>query len=291
MKTIIKQYYLFPFIGSIMSPKAVKTLLNVFSFYTNKGFQPGKSKEFEFAKAEGLMFDNIKMTHDEGIAWLLEVRELVLKEKVTDLFIASFSTRRLDLRSGLAAFAIARYFPKHKLDNKEDWGHYCRICGDHSYELHQERELNLYNYKRFSTGGYESMHSSPDAIAFYLDQINRLVHVKSTPLDIEIWNKIKSIVLESHNYKSANDLEKALGKLKVFKSNREERRALLETLSLIGIIETKEHKGYFEKFMPQIQRERRPSGATPNQWCYPILWWKGKDGINEKALEFWFGGY
>ena len=68
------------------------------------------------------MFDNIKMTHDEGISWLLRMREQVSQEKITDLFIASLSTRRLDLRSGLAAFATARHFPDHKLDNRDDWG-------------------------------------------------------------------------------------------------------------------------------------------------------------------------
>jgi len=274
-----------------MNPKAVKILLNVFSFYTDKGFQPKGSKDFLFAKAEGLMFDNIQMTHDEGIAWLMKERETVSKQKVTDLFMASLSTRRLDFRSGLSAFAIAQYFPDHKLDNKDDWGNYCRICGDHSYELHQVRELNLYNYKRFSAGGYESMHNSPDALAFYLDQTNRLTHSKPEKSDIVVWNDIKSILLKSRQYKSANDIEKAIGQIKAFKSNKEERRALLETLSLCGIIETAEHKGYFNEFIPQIKRERRPSGASPNQWCYPILWWKSEDYINEAALDYWLGEY
>ena len=274
-----------------MNPKALKTLLNVFSFYTESGFRPGRSKDFAFAKAEGLMFDNIKMTHDDGITWLLDVREHVSKQKATDLFISSLSNRRLDLRSGLSAFAMAQFFPGHTLDNKDDWSHYCRICGDHSYDLQQERELNLYNYKRFASGGYESMNSSPVALAFYLDQTNRLDHFKPTSADIDIWSGIKDVLLNTSAFKSANELEKSLIKVKSLKSNKEERRTLLETLSLCGIIETPDHKGYFKEYVPQIKRERRPSGASPNQWCYPILWWKGKDGVNEEALDYWFGGY
>lgn len=274
-----------------MAHQALKTLLNVFSFYGTNGFKPGKNKEFLYAKSVGFMFDNIKMTHDEGIAWLLETRQQLAKQKVTDLFIASLSSRRLDWRSGLSAFAIARLFPDHNVDNKDDWGNYCRICGDHSYELHQERELNLYNYKRFSSGGYESMHTSPDALAFYLDQISRLEHIKPSKADIQIWATITKMLASTGKLKSANDLEKELVKIKAFKSNKVERRSFLETLSLCGIIETSEHKGYFEAFVPQIKRERRPSGASPNDWCYPILWWKGSDGINEKALQFWFSDY
>jgi hypothetical protein len=275
----------------MVDKKALKTLLNVFSFYGTKGFAPGKSKEFVYAKSAGLMFDNIRMSHDDGIAWLLQIRHKVQKEKVTDLFLSSLSSRRLDWRSGLSAYAIAMKFPDHKLENKEDWGSYCRICGDHSYEIEQERELNLYNHKRFSTGGYESMHSSPDALAFYLEQIVRLEHKTPTKDDLAIWNEIVNLLCRSQDFKSANDLERGLSTRKIFKSNKIERRTILETLSLAGIIASEEHKGYFPDFIPQIKREKRPNGASPNDWCYPILWWKGSDGINTKALEFWFKGY
>ncbi len=237
------------------------------------------------------MFENVKMTHDEGILWLLKVRKQIAKKKITDLFIASLSTRRLDWRSGLSAYAMARHFPDHKLDNKEDWGNYCKICGDHSYDLHQERELNLYNYRRFSTGGYESMKTSPDALAFYLDQMIKLEHVKPNGTDRKIWTNILRILLSTKELNSAPDLEKSLAQIKEFKPGKEERRAFLETLSLCGIIETKDHKGFYESFIPQIKREKRPHGASRNNWCYPIIWWKGPDGINKTALKFWFGEY
>jgi len=231
------------------------------------------------------------MTHDEGVLWLLDTRQQITKEKITDLFIASLSKRRLDWRSGLSAYAISQEFPDHNLDNKEEWGNYCRICGDHSYEFHQERHLNIYNHKRFSTGGYESMHTSPDALAFYLDQMIRSEHVSPDKTDREIWAGILEILSSTKKIKSATDLEKAISRVKEFKSNKQERRSFLETLSLCGIIETKEHKGFYGSFIPQIKRERRPHGASNSDWCYPILWWKGSDGINKEALQFWFGDY
>ena len=274
-----------------MDNRALKTLLNVYSFYGERGFRPGRSKEFEYAKSAGYMFDNIRMTHDEGIAWLLDIRSKVSKQKVTDLFVCSLSTRRLDWRSGLAAYAIAQHFPDHKLDNKTDWGNYCRICGDHSYEINQERHLNLYNSERFRNGGYESMNTSPDALAFYLDQIHRLEPVKTNETDKRIISELIDEISNSEDCKSANDLERKLSGMRTLKSNKSERRRLLETLSLCGIIETKDHKGYHNSFIRQIDREKRPHGASRNDWCYPILWWKGTDGINKSALNYWLGGY
>ena len=28
-----------------------------------------------------------------------------------------------------------------------------------------------------------------------------------------------------------------------------------------------------------------------SDWLYPVDWWKGRDGINQDALKFWFGEY
>ncbi|GMX65755.1 hypothetical protein Elgi_50260 [Paenibacillus elgii] len=34
-----------------------------------------------------------------------------------------------------------------------------------------------------------------------------------------------------------------------------------------------------------------PRFRHSSDWLYPVDWWKGEDGINKEALQFWCGEY
>jgi hypothetical protein len=84
--------------------------------------------------------------------------------------------------------------------------------------------------------------------------------------------------------KSANGLRT------IVKSNKDERIDLLNLLGIIGVLETPEHRGCFKQFVPADEREEKNRNGT-HDWLYPVSRWSARDGLNNEALEFWFGDY
>ena len=86
------------------------------TYWSSAGWrkEPQVSKEdFAYAKEAGFMFDPVKLSHNQSIEWLQEAFSKVERQKVTSAFLASLRTRRLDWRSALGSYALARHFPKH----------------------------------------------------------------------------------------------------------------------------------------------------------------------------------
>ena len=95
--------------------KALQILIDT---YWSKGWKRDKtidSADFEYARQAGYMFDPVTVAHDDIVARLLTIRNRVSVEQVTDAFMASLSTRRLELRSALGSFSFAAHFPDHRL--------------------------------------------------------------------------------------------------------------------------------------------------------------------------------
>ena len=96
--------------------KALQILLE--TYWSPKGWKRDKtidSVDFEYARQVGYMFDPVTVTHDDIVARLLASRNRLSIEQVTDAFLASLSTRRLELRSALGSFSFAAHFPDHRL--------------------------------------------------------------------------------------------------------------------------------------------------------------------------------
>jgi hypothetical protein len=82
-----------------------------------------------------------------------------------------------------------------------------------------------------------------------------------------------------------------LAQCTILKSNRRERKSILETLAFCGILETKNNRGYLNSFVPPHIAELKPEKSHQSQWAYPAIWWTGLDGINIKAWNYWFENY
>jgi hypothetical protein len=74
--------------------------------------------------------------------------------------------------------------------------------------------------------------------------------------------------------------------LKMIKGNKDERDAILDILGLCGILQTDQHPGYADTYVPYTQRTR-PSRRFAFKG-YPIWWWTGDDGVNDHALRIFF---
>lgn len=268
-----------------MDKLALQILLKDYTHY-EFDLRTSTPEKFEYAKSQGVMFDDFVMSHDQANDWLYEVLQSITKENTVNLFLASLSSRRLDWRSGLAAFAVARQYPEHTYTPTNGHPGICAVCGDYSYKEKEERNVNLLNKYRLATGGLCQIGMGPITLAFYLDQFSRLPPVKPSKKDEEIFWLIIEIIENAEDRDKATDLEKKLSKAKLLKGDKNQRREILETLALCGILETPDHKGFYKHYIPVWTREQR---GVNTDLGYPLRWWKGKDKINLDALFFWFG--
>lgn len=96
------------------------------------------------------------------------------------------------------------------------------------------------------------------------------------------------------------DVFKLLKKKEFFKRwKREEKRIdvdfyaelalqhLLEIMGYLGILHTEKYKGAFYEYNGGCP----PKSSSRSDWIYPVDFWRGKNGIDKVALQYWFGEY
>jgi hypothetical protein len=241
-------------------------------------------EDFEYAKQEGLMFDKIKLNHDEAVKLAFEAFEQCKKAHITNLFLFSLSSYRLECRIGLSVFAIMHSFPKHTFEPASpQLLKQCRVCAATPTE---DVNLSFANRIRFNSGG--SGGSKVYEYHFYLQKHLELPNLLPNEDDFDIFKAILELVINAPVDEKPNTLQKKVAKIKGFKSNEEQRRALLEALGYCSILETDEHKGFLSQY---TNLGLAPRKSHRSDWRYPFDWWEGKDGINKEAFKYWFGSY
>jgi hypothetical protein len=127
--------------------KAVRTLLNTYWSAAGWTLRPPDPSAFEEAKRAGVMFDTaaIEARHDDVVAQALTLVTRVTARGVGEAFVASLSTRRVELRSALASFALLEHLRSHEFS-----GSPCRVCG---LSAVSKLDLNVLSFGRFKWGG------------------------------------------------------------------------------------------------------------------------------------------
>lgn len=224
------------------------------------------------------------MTHDEIISNLFAEYDKVSQKRVVELFLSSLSTRKLLWRIGLPIIAIMRTFPNHLfcVANNSVPSNIspCQVCGDFQCLYETEEDIC-----EFLDGGGVLAHSIGDYY-YGLKAINSLPSSSPQEVDIGIFHKI--IACLKHSSGSIRIVQRELKNIPNFKSNVEERRLLLETLGYCGVLCPLEHPSPYSHYV-RLNNALRTSHSS--DWNYPADFWKGRDGVNLEALNFWFGDY
>lgn len=247
------------------------------------------------------------LTHDKLIEQIFQEYRESDKKKYTSLFLSSLSNNKLSYRSGLSVFAIMQSFPKHSFTankashilkssfdkmNKKDKEFVisrvpCQYCSSLIEIEIDEADIELIEECFLDVGGL----IGHDLLTYYyyLLQTNKLAFVKPIKSDLRIFSEILTILLDADEKDTVKkNIQSKIGKIKGFKSNTEQRQALLETLGYCGILETNEHKGFLGKYTNFASAPRKSHSSN---WNYPVDFWLGKDGINKENFKFWFGEY
>ena len=119
-------------------------------------------EDFKFTKNAGYMFEPIELSHDDLVNWLKSSLKIVTLETIRNSFLVSLSTRRLELRSALGSYAVAKNFPNHVYNGNN---YCCEICGAFK-KSNLPYDLNVLNFERYKWGGVR--HEKLEYIAFDL---------------------------------------------------------------------------------------------------------------------------
>lgn len=217
----------------------------------------------------------IKISHCDCIRWLTKELHLSEKSQIVNNFIYGIENSKPEYRAALPAYAVAKSLPQHEYHGKDV---YCTICG--AFKL-QNIDLTITNCARFLYGSLKTM--KPAELALFLELNNKLP--SAAPVKTQkLTAIIKEIAISPPN-ETPSSLLIRLTKLKELKIPKDQIRGLLETFGYLGILQSPMNKGYLYKFTPPFTH---PAKSSKSDWRYPLDFWKGADGVNLEALEYWF---
>lgn len=254
------------------------------TYWSPRGWKPEGERsisleDLAFAKAAGVMFDPVTVTHDEVVARARAAVGRVTAREVADAFVASLASRRLELRSALGSYAVMRHLPAHDAAGTEGW---CPVCGWFRGRPRPE-DLNVLSFERLKWGGVR--HDEVLYAALDLEWFKRLDHPTVTAEDVERLGRIRSAIGSSPAGTTATSLEARL--VDVLPSNRAERNVVVAILGFTGVLENSSYRGYRERFAPYEHRDL--PGRRFDDVPYPACWWRREDGLNASAFDAWFG--
>ena len=190
----------------MIDKKAKRILLQL---YWKNGWTDSKDRnltqaDFEYAKSKGVMFDPFSIGHDACIAAIVKLQNQIRIEDISRAFLSSLSSRRLDLRSSLSSYFLAKNVDIHKYkpvisgtsyENGEVSGHSytCEVCRDVQYgsvgdEDYENTDLNVLNFERIKWGGVR--HGEILYTLFDLRQFTQEVITVPTQGDVDIFKSI-----------------------------------------------------------------------------------------------------
>ncbi len=261
----------------------------LFSLYWSKGqWNRGtlSAGDLEYAKSAGYLFDFPNdRTHRETLNRLADVLSQIDARNVSDAFLFSLSTRRLEFRSALGSYYYAAAIPGHECINPV----HCYLCGWYANEQPKneyDNPYNAFNFERYKWGGVR--HDQLDYALFDLEQFLRLPKVTPSDEDYRILNRIFQCVSLLEAREKAGALRKQISRQKILKSNAAELGTLLGILGICGILAAKGFPGYGELFADEYGRS--PEENT-NDFQYPLNHWRAGDGIDrQRCLEIFGTG-
>ncbi|GIE85928.1 hypothetical protein [Actinoplanes regularis] len=223
----------------------------------------------------GLMFPEPWTTdHDRLVERARNAAAAVSVEEVGQAFLASLTSRRLDLRSALGSYAVASRLPAHPFEERPGHGT-CRIC--ELYPGEQTVDVNVLSFERFKWGGVRRY--DVGYLAFDLEQFTRAPRRAPTDADLELGRQVLEVLRDNGRKATSTSV---LPALRMVPGNKDERGTLVEILGACGILETPDHRGYAHGYIPADQREL-PSRHHVD-CAYPACWWSTAHGVNGDGL-------
>ncbi len=228
---------------------------------------------------KGMIVPAQDMAHDELIEKLLHEKSITDQASVVASFLIGLENGLPEKRAALSAYVIMLNFPAHGFASTH--GIQCDVCGVFK---NRSRDFTLCNLARYSVGATYS--GAPEQLYVFLREHNKAAvpAVQSVSMLKHVLSVLRAADLQDRPV----TLEKKLRAIPGIGMDKEQSRALLDLLGHLGVLETPEHKGFVHHY---TYIGLAPRKSHSSDWSYPVDFWTGRDGVNEEAVEFWFGDY
>jgi hypothetical protein len=229
------------------------------------------------------MFESEEKTHTELIAWILASRKKLDPLTVGEAFAVSLSARRMDARSVLGSYSHALHLAKHAFEPDPEETHRptCLVCGASQKGT---VDISSRNFRRLKWAGNVEQ-GDLEYIAVDLQLFAGTKPPKASEEDRETLRQTLDAVRKLPAKAGLGDLNNALTGL--FPATKHERQVVLEILGYAGVLQPRSWPSFLDGWTAPNERPC-PRGPGRAEWQYPVNGWSGKDGVNEKAVKFWF---
>lgn len=211
------------------SPKALRTLMK--TYWSAQGWRmppvaPAPA-DLGHAVAAGVMFGRTRSGgHDEWVAAARDAAARTSAREVGDAFLESLGSGRLDLRSALGSYAVARALPEHRIEVRPG-NPWCVVCSQYPETT---EDLDILSFERFKWGGVR--HHQVPYTAFDLEQFARAPRRGPGAADLTPARELFGVLRGLPPDISKGAAATAIGMLP---GNRDQRDILLSVLALAGV--------------------------------------------------------
>ena len=235
---------------------------------------------------KGVLIAPADRSHDDLISELMNVWKDIDQADLVNGFLYSLSTGANQYRTALASYYFAKSMISHEADRSRfPYGRKCcSVCGidlDEKGMCHVEDSFSkytLYYPQNFTVDRIQR----PDYALFDLKQFKELPKVKYKKEDTDLLIKILKLAKGMGSANKYTALQKLITKSKLLNASGNEINVILGVLSVCGVLQTPDHRGFAEKY---TKRSEWGFEGFETELFYPLFFWKGRDGVDLKALE------
>jgi len=249
--------------AALATPDARAKKILFDTFWSSKGWIDRDARQLseadrEHAKRHGMMFDPLTIGHDAIATETRRLVESIDLATASAAFLASLTSRRLDLRSGLASYVLASASSPHRYVGNAFGS--CATCG--ALREHRDEDLDVLNFERHKWGGVR--HGEPVYMLLDLSLLALAPRLSPTEGDRAVLEKILAVVAGAAPKDTPAKLSGRLAG--VLPSSKPERDVLVEILAAAGVLAPSDRS--------------RGSGEFVHAGA-----WRGADGYSKAAVS------
>jgi hypothetical protein len=223
--------------------------------------------------------------HDEIVATAIDAASRADRAAIVRAFVGSLPSRNLPARSAFGSYVVLQKFKAHPYQRSRFGGPAkCAVCGLPPKTASVESEEPVAKYP-FQIQHTDIRYALVDLATFPHRNVD-----EPTQDGIGYLTRLLAALRELPVDAQLTQLQKSIGK--AIQSNKVERMILLEAFGYAGILFPKTKQHYGKRFVAYDEAESdQPAEYYKRDWAYPVRFWTGRDGINEKVVHSYFGDF